>query len=406
MAIRPRTRNTRICVLLPSGVSSTCGVVVAFLVITLTSVDGALVPTTIGLSALVSRRVSLAAARVDRRAGMSGPTRASARGEPGRGGRVASATVVSRTELEEVVVSTNQQDVIGSLGYEVFVNEAPPQDGVLPNGEPRVFSPMASTLIYGREDAVLTDPGMTFDQARALGDWVAGKGKNLTDIFVTHGHGDHWFAAGLLAERFGARVVASPGTIAEMSRNAAMRPMLWDKVYPGLIPPSPVTAVAVPDNRFTVEGHELVIVEVGPTDAVDSTVLHVPDLDLVVAGDVIYNGVHMFLAQGALVGGFGPWREAIDKVAALRPRRIVAGHQNKQLDDDAERTIAETRQYLDDADELLKTEPTAVDFFLAKIERYPSHLGRTVLWAGASALYGVREQTGDDVGKALLSGWF
>ena len=83
---------------------------------------------------------------------------------------------------------------------------------MLPNGEPKLFSPMASTLISGSEDAVLTDPGMTIDQARALGDWVASKGPNLSDIFVTHGHGDHWFAAGLLAERFGARVAASAGT--------------------------------------------------------------------------------------------------------------------------------------------------------------------------------------------------
>ena len=83
----------------------------------------------------------------------------------------------------------------------------------------------------------------------------------------------------------------------------------------------------------------------------------------------------MYLAQRAVVGGFGPWREAIDKVEALKPRHIVCGHQNKQLDDDAERTIAETRQYLDDADELLRTETTAVDFFNAKIERYPDHLG-------------------------------
>ena len=75
---------------------------------------------------------------------------------------------------------------------------------------------MASTLIYGDEDAVLTDPGMTEDQARVLGDWVAAKGRNVTDIFITHGHGDHWFAAGLLAERFGARVVATASTIAQM----------------------------------------------------------------------------------------------------------------------------------------------------------------------------------------------
>ena len=292
----------------------------------------------------------------------------------------------------------------GNLSYDVFVNDPPPQDGFLPNGEPKRFSPMASTLIYGREDAVLTDPGLTEDQARVLGDWVAGHGRNVTDIFITHGHGDHWFAAGLLAERFGARVVASAGTIAQMHGNVAARPLLWDKVYEG-IPPTPVTAVTVPDNRFTLEGHDLVIVEVGDTDSADTTVLHVPDLDLLVAGDVIYNGVHMYLAQSVVVGGFGPWRDAIDKVEALRPRHIVAGHQNKQLDDDAVRTIAETRQYLDDADELLRTQNTAVDFFNAKIERYPNHLGRTVLWAGASAIYGVREHPDEDVRQVILAGW-
>ena len=197
---------------------------------------------------------------------------------------------------------------------------------------------------------------MTADQARALGDWVAEHGRNLTDIFITHGHGDHWFAAELLAERFGARIVASAGTIAQMYANVAARPLLWDKVYTG-IPSSPVTAVTVPDNRFTLEGHELVIVEVGSTDSDDTTVLWVPDLELVLAGDVIYNGAHMYLAQSVVVGGFGPWRDAIDKVEALKPRHIVAGHQNQRLDDDAERTIAETRQYLDDAEELLRPRP-------------------------------------------------
>ena len=292
-----------------------------------------------------------------------------------------------------------------TLSYDVFVNDPPPQDnGFLPNGEPKLFSPQASTLIHGSEDAVLTDPGMTADQARALGDWVAGKGRNLTDIFITHGHADHWFAAGPLAERFGARVVATAGTIAQMHANAGMRPFLWDKVYAG-IPPTPVTAVTVPDNRFTLEGHDLVIVEVGDTDSQDTSVLHVPDLELVVAGDVIYNGVHMYLSQSAIVGGFGPWRDAIDKVEALKPRHVVAGHQNKELDDDAQRTIAETRQYLDDAEELLRTENTAVDFFNAKIERYPNHLGRTVLWAGASTLYGVREHPEEDIGRIILSSW-
>ena len=161
----------------------------------------------------------------------------------------------------------------GNLTYDVLVNDPPPQDGLLPNGEPKRFSPQASTLIYGSEDAVLTDPGLTAEQARAVGDWVAGKGRNLTDIFITHGHGDHWFNTDLLAERFGARVVATAGTISQMHANVAARPFVWDKVYPG-IPPSPVTAVTVPGDRFTLEGKDLVIVEAGYTDTDAATSRH------------------------------------------------------------------------------------------------------------------------------------
>jgi glyoxylase-like metal-dependent hydrolase (beta-lactamase superfamily II) len=292
-----------------------------------------------------------------------------------------------------------------TLSYEVFMNEPPPQDnGLLPNGEPKGGSPVASTLVWGSRNAVLTDPGFTAGQARALGDWVAGKGRNLTDIFITHGHGDHWFAAGLLAERFGARVVATAGTIAQMNVSVAARPFLWHRVYPG-IPPSPVTAVPVGGDRFRLEGHDLVVVEVGHADTDDNSVLYVPDLGLVVAGDVIYNGAHLYLGESVLVGGLEPWRAAIDQVEALRPRHIVAGHQDKQRDDDAARTIAETRQYLDDADELFETVSTAVGFFDAKIARYPDFLARTVLWAGASAVYGLREHPGADVSHILVEGW-
>lgn len=292
-----------------------------------------------------------------------------------------------------------------NLSYDVFISDPPPQDGVLPNGEPKAFSPVASTLIYGDRDAVLTDPGFAPGPAKALGDWVEAKGRNLTDIFITHGHGDHWFAAGLLAERFGARIVASPGTIAQMHGSVVARPFLWDKMFPGLIPPSPVTAVPVPDNRFSLERHELVIVEVGHSDSADSTVLHVPDLGLVVAGDVIYNGAHQYLGSYATGAGFGSWRDAIDKVEALGARHVVAGHPNIELDDDAGRAIASTREYLDDADELLRTAKTAVDFFDAEVERYPDHLGRTVLWAGTRAIYGVREHPGEDVARITAASW-
>jgi hypothetical protein len=88
-----------------------------------------------------------------------------------------------------------------------------------------------------------------------------------------------------------------------------------------------------------------VIVEAGHSD---TSVLHVPDLGPVVAGDVLYNGVHQYLSESA-GGGLTAWHRAVDLVEKLQPRYAVAGHKNAGLDDDAGRVIAGTRQYLDAA---------------------------------------------------------
>ena len=61
----------------------------------------------------------------------------------------------------------------------------------------------------------------------------------MTHIVATHGHGDHWFTASVLADRFDARVVAARGTIEQMHNNVAGREAVWDQAYPGQIPPSP-----------------------------------------------------------------------------------------------------------------------------------------------------------------------
>src|SRR6185295_4748250 len=110
------------------------------------------------------------------------------------------------------------------LKWEVFVTPAIPV--VTPDRPAGVrdtyFQAMASTLIYGQRDAVLVDAFMTTEQSTALADWIASKNKNLTTIYITHGHGDHWFGVGAILERFpNARVVATPNTIKMMQQNAS-----------------------------------------------------------------------------------------------------------------------------------------------------------------------------------------
>jgi glyoxylase-like metal-dependent hydrolase (beta-lactamase superfamily II) len=168
--------------------------------------------------------------------------------------------------------------------------------------------------------------------------------------------------------------------------SASVRAAVWDRSFPGQIPEARVVATTPPDNTFDLEGNLLRIIEVGHTDTDRTTVLHVPSIGLVVAGDAVYNGVHQYLVESK-DGGIQKWIQALDTIAALEPRRVVAGHKNPALEDDP-RAIAETRSYLEDVDRLSSTTASALEFYNAMIERYPERLNLTALWFwGARALF-------------------
>jgi glyoxylase-like metal-dependent hydrolase (beta-lactamase superfamily II) len=278
--------------------------------------------------------------------------------------------------------------VMAELRYEVLVH-----DGVrrhraqrLPDGSPIVSSPLTSTLVLGDHDAALVDVPFTREQVARVGDWIERSGKRLTHIYATHWHGDHWFGTDLLMRRFpGPIAYATEGTIRLMHQQGTQgRAELWDVDFPGLIPDSPVPYQPIPPEGFELEGHRLVAVETGHTDTDNTTVLHVPSIGLVVAGDVAYNGVHQYLLESA-GGGIEAWLKAIDTVAALSPRAVVAGHKNKDLPDDPA-ILDQTRDYLLEARRLLADKPSPREFYDQMIERYPDRLSVGPVWYSALRL--------------------
>jgi glyoxylase-like metal-dependent hydrolase (beta-lactamase superfamily II) len=277
------------------------------------------------------------------------------------------------------------------MQYQLHISDPVPFSSpeTAPNGERQVFQYISTTLISGEWDAVLVDPPMTIEQTARVISWIESSGKTLKHIFVTHGHGDHWFGTGPLLERFpDVTVFAAPGTIELMHYHAspAVRAAVWDKSFPGQIPAASVVATTPPGNTFEVEGNEMRIVEVGHTDTDKTTVLHVPSIGLVVAGDAVYNGVHQYLVESRN-GGIQKWIKALDTIAALQPRKVVAGHKNPALDDDPN-AVAETRKYLEDVERLSQTSRTALEFYNAMLELYPNRLNPTALWFwGARALF-------------------
>ncbi len=274
--------------------------------------------------------------------------------------------------------------------WDVFVTPGIPI--VTPDKPPDVretyFQAMASTLIYGVRDAVLVDAFMTVKKANTLADWVAARGKNLTTIYITHGHGDHWFGAGTLFERFpNARVVATPNVVKVMRQHASQDFLekIWKAGFPGQIPDNLVIAEELKGSVIDLEGHELLAVELGHTDTDYTTCLNVPSIGLVVAGDAAYNDVHLYLAESNAQTR-REWIAALDKIESLNPRAVVASHKRPENDDNP-RIIEETKQYIRDFDRLAETTTTAQELYDKMLELYPSRVNPGwALWSSARAV--------------------
>jgi glyoxylase-like metal-dependent hydrolase (beta-lactamase superfamily II) len=262
-------------------------------------------------------------------------------------------------------------NMAAALSVNVFTapEKAMVGERVRPFGPPPAFDAMTSTLIFGENDAVLVDAMATVAEAEALANWVALHHRNLTTIYITHGHFDHFAGLSVLLRRFpDARAIATPKSVELMRNQSDLMPFFRTR-WPGQLPASIALAEPYDDEVFTLEGQELRIIEQGRTDAVDTTSLHVPSIDLVVGGDVVYNKCHMYVGD-TTPESRANWIAALDRLAALNPKIAVAGHK-KPGAPDTPAAIEESKRYLADFGRLQESTSSDLELYDAMTELYP-----------------------------------
>ncbi len=306
----------------------------------------------------------------------SWPIRAEARS---RHGQSDSTTPKSRRTTKKI-----------SLTWDVFLAPSIPAitTDLPPGQKQRPWPPISSTLISGERDAVLVDSPITVEQANALANWVAACGKNLTTIYATHGHGDHFFGASTVLERFpGARFVARPEVIKIMREQASPESLAtyWNPRFPGQISSQLAIAEELTGNIINLEGRDLVSVPLGFTDTASTTCLHVPSIGLIVAGDAAYNGVHLHLSESPDQQKRQEWIAALDKMASLKPRAVIAGH--KRVGNvDSPKILGETRRYIRDFERLAMRTTTARELYDQMLKLYPDWGNPGALWTSVRAV--------------------
>ena len=165
---------------------------------------------------------------------------------------------------------------------------------------------------------------------------------------------------------------------------------LWLKYFPGdQIAQPQVPAEPMNSSTFQIDGHECRAVEVGHSDTYDTTVLYVPSIHLVVAGDVVYGDVHQFFGEANTTEKRKEWLRTLDTFESLNPHTVIAGHKRAGTVDGTF-NLQSTREYIFAFEDAVKTSSKWEDLFAEIKDRYPGRINLHAILARALVAFPAR----------------
>ena len=207
-----------------------------------------------------------------------------------------------------------------ALATTVAAQAAPLKLDVFNPGEAAIF-PVASVIVSGDKDAVLIDAQFSRGEALKLADKIKATGKHLTTIYISHDDPDFYFGLDVIHAAFpDAKIVATPAVIAGIERKKAAKVAFWGPILKDNAPQEVIVPQPLQGNTITLEGKKLEI-----KDAPRGYVW-IPSIKAVVGGVVLFNDLHVWMADTQTPESRRQWLATLDGIAALKPATVVPGH--------------------------------------------------------------------------------
>jgi glyoxylase-like metal-dependent hydrolase (beta-lactamase superfamily II) len=204
-----------------------------------------------------------------------------------------------------------------------------------------------STIILGEKQAVLIDAQLTKSDAHRVVAEILDSKRELAAVYITHPHPDHFFGLEVIKQAFPkAKLYAAPVVLADMKKTAPAREKAWKPTY-GANLAKPVYPTAYKDTTIDLEGQAIDLVALEAGESTSGVLVHVPSIKTVIAGDVVFAGVHPWLAE-ADAARRASWLKNLEKIKALSPTTIIAGHKAPSVKDDSIAAVDFTAQYIKD----------------------------------------------------------
>jgi glyoxylase-like metal-dependent hydrolase (beta-lactamase superfamily II) len=211
-----------------------------------------------------------------------------------------------------------------------------------------------------------TQYGVPF--ATEAADFAGSLDKPISRTYVSHDHPDHWFGAGA----FGAPVYALAAT-----RNAIVetgeQTLASNRAAAGDFVPTNVTVptVLVEPGEEVIDGVRFEFSAVHNTEAGAMLVVTLPEESIVLAQDLVYNNLHLFIAEGHFAG----WRTAVQDLRAKGYTTVLPGHGTAGGPELYEFVL----DYINTAESALASAKTGQELKEALISAHPSAGGTGLL---------------------------
>lgn len=196
----------------------------------------------------------------------------------------------------------------------------------LPKDDPVLSA--SSTLVLGKQEAVLVDAQFSATEARRLADRIRALGKRLTTIYISQGDPEYYFGLPTLKAAFPeARVVALPHTVARIRATGENLLKIWQPQMGSNAPSGIVTPEPLGEDRILLERQSLRIL--GDSDGASPSsrqFIWIPSIRTVIGGHLVYSGEHVNLADAPSADARAAWLNALARIESLNPDVVIPGH--------------------------------------------------------------------------------
>ena len=244
---------------------------------------------------------------------------------------------------------------------------------------------VTSTLIFGEKHAILVDPQFLRSEAYKVAALVLESKKNLTTVYSTHPHPDHYFGIVVMKQAFpDVKLVALPSVVMGIRNGWEGRYKFWSMTHGNNVPtPGTVWPEELQGTTLTLEGKPLQLFGGVQGDGPNNSFVWIPSIRTVIAGDIVFSGVHFGVPSG---NNRTEWLKTLDQIAMLKPAVVIPGHQVPGATNDLS-AIDFMRKYIQDWDASVAASKTADELIAQMKKRYPGLGMENLMTGGAQAAF-------------------